>query len=174
MNAFRIWIENEQSIAKTFAMASAKAVIVCGRRTIPLEESKTEIQTVAPGCDVDVVSLDVTDEKNVQDVFAKFKKRNILIDVLVNNAGSGRSDTPVRDSDLNVWWGDFVSRDVELSKETPIHARSRNSMSKGSFSCLENIFSLLMEIPVESSILPLPFRIYYSLDSVGTLPPRLG
>ncbi len=47
-------------------------------------------------------------EDEVKALFSRIKSEIGTVDVLVNNAGSGKSALPVRDVDPNDFWYDFV------------------------------------------------------------------
>ena len=85
-------------------MAGAKTVIICGRRMDPLLVTKSAVQKDCPRCEVQPLSVDVTEEESVQNLFKQVIK---LPDVLINNAGVASPATVV-DSDTALWWKDLV------------------------------------------------------------------
>ncbi|KAI9849923.1 MAG: hypothetical protein M1837_000137 [Sclerophora amabilis] len=93
-----------KAIATQFAHAGAKIVIISGRSSAPLEETKSIIETAAPGCTVLPVSVDVVDKSSVQSLFDNLPNTP---DVLVNNAGVSLSQNTIVDSNINVWWSDW-------------------------------------------------------------------
>ena len=84
-----------QAIAKKFVENGA-SVIILGRRKEPLEDTEKILQEiiskVQSNAFVKIFSgVDVSDEKNINDMFDSLANENINVDVVVNNAGSLRS-----------------------------------------------------------------------------------
>ncbi len=54
-------------------------------------------------------ALDIRNIESVKALYAKIKADFGTVDVLINNAGSGRSALPIKDVDPEDFWYDFVS-----------------------------------------------------------------
>ena len=97
-----------RGIAESFALAGAKSLILAARRTAPLEETKTMIAALVPGCEIHVLGgVDIADEASVDRLFADLKA---LPDVVVSNAAVSGATEKVIDSDPATWW-----RDVDIN-----------------------------------------------------------
>lgn len=81
--------------AKIFARAGA-AVVVAGRRLDPLKRVAGEIGGHAIACDV-------SDQGQVQALFAEALMITGRVDVLLNNAGGPGPIAPVAEVDMNAW-----------------------------------------------------------------------
>jgi short-subunit dehydrogenase len=68
-----------------------------------------EIKTINPKVKVLTEALDISNKNSVIALFAKIKSEYGTVDVLVNNAGSGKSALPIKDVDPDDFWYDFVS-----------------------------------------------------------------
>jgi len=73
--------------AEVLARAGA-AVVLCGRRREPLEETRRSIRD--GGGMATVLTMDVTDEKSVRNTFEQIVTDTGIPDILVNNAGVNR------------------------------------------------------------------------------------
>src|SRR3989304_1704195 len=94
-----------QAIAKKFAENGA-SVIILGRRTEPLEETKKILQEiiskVQSNAFVKIFSgVDVSDEKGISDMFDSLANSKINVDVVVNNAGVSGPVTCFANNDLD-------------------------------------------------------------------------
>jgi NADP-dependent 3-hydroxy acid dehydrogenase YdfG len=78
-----------QAIAKSFAAANARAIILVGRDEAALQEAATEIHSMAADVETRIEKVTICDANGVQDMFGRVQKQYGYIDVLVNNAGSG-------------------------------------------------------------------------------------
>lgn len=97
-----------QATAEAFAQASAKTVVIVGRRLQVLENVRAEIENKYPACHVVAESVDVTSEKQVDDLFERLKTQSIEIDVLMNNAGLNSYIGTIKDANVEDWWTNFV------------------------------------------------------------------
>ena len=91
-----------------FAQASAARIILVGRRLEVLEKVKGDLCSAYAKCHVLAESCDVSEEKDVEGLFAKLKSLNTEVDVLVNNAGVNLSRNPVKESEAEDWLKTFV------------------------------------------------------------------
>jgi len=94
-----------QAIAKKFVENGA-SVIILGRRKEPLEETEKILQKiiskVQSNAFVKIFSgVDVSDEKDINDMFDSLANANINVDVVVNNAGVSGPVTCFANNDLN-------------------------------------------------------------------------
>lgn len=95
------------AIAKQFAIASACAIVLTGRRYANLKSVADDISAVSPGSKVHPIVSDVSDEKSVQLLFETIKSLDLTVDIVVNNAGI-ESSRAIVDSDVGEWWQNFV------------------------------------------------------------------
>jgi len=86
-----------EATARVFADAGAK-VVVAGRRLEPL-------QRVAADVDGHAIACDVSDQADVQAMFAEAKRITGKVDVLLNNAGGPGPIAPVAEVDMEAWIG---------------------------------------------------------------------
>jgi NAD(P)-dependent dehydrogenase (short-subunit alcohol dehydrogenase family) len=75
--------------SRGFGAEIAKAVLAAGHKVIATARNQTDLQQFAGNRDVLMLSMDVTDEAQVQAAVAAGLERFGQIDVLVNNAGFG-------------------------------------------------------------------------------------
>jgi citronellol/citronellal dehydrogenase len=80
--------------------ATGAGVVVCGRRSEPLEEVKGEVERLSGECLA--VAADLRDEDDVERLVAAALERFGRIDVLVNNAG-GQFSAPAEKISLKGW-----------------------------------------------------------------------
>jgi NADP-dependent 3-hydroxy acid dehydrogenase YdfG len=97
-----------QGFAPAFAKANAKAIILVARNEAEVEAAGREIKEINPKVKVLTQALDIRNQTSVQALFAKIKSEFGTIDVLVNNAGSGKSALPIKVVDPEDFWYDFV------------------------------------------------------------------
>lgn len=86
-----------EATAKVFADAGAK-VVVTGRRLEPLQRVAARIGGHAIACDV-------SDQAQVQAMFAEAKEITGRVDILLNNAGGPGPIAPVAEVDMDAWIG---------------------------------------------------------------------
>ena len=97
-----------QGFAPAFAKANSKAIVLVARNKSEVEAAGEEIKSINPEVKVLTEALDVRNQGSVQALFAKIKSEYGTVDVLVNNAGSGKSALPIKDVDPEDFWYDFV------------------------------------------------------------------
>lgn len=88
-----------------FALAGASTIIISGRSATPLDETKSAVEAAAPSCTIMPISADVIDKTSVQKLFDRLPRTP---DVLVNNAGVSTSQSSIIDSNIDLWWSDWV------------------------------------------------------------------
>jgi NADP-dependent 3-hydroxy acid dehydrogenase YdfG len=84
------------------------------RRQKELDEVADEICKINPAIKILTRAIDVRSESDVQALYGSINKEFRTVDVLINNAGSGKSVLPIRDVDPKDYWYDFV-RDARSS-----------------------------------------------------------
>lgn len=99
------------SIAKSFAQAGAKRVIIVGRRANVLADAAKAIEEVAKqaGKETEVVhqTLDVTDKGGNAALWSGLKDKGIIVDVLVLNAAKFSPLQPLFDLGSDEVWSMF-------------------------------------------------------------------
>lgn len=88
-----------RGIVRAFAKAGA-AVAIAARDAARLEDAATEFRD--SGADVLAVPTDVSDEKQVANLFEQTIERYGQLDLLVNNAGVGRK-VPIYEGEIADW-----------------------------------------------------------------------
>jgi NAD(P)-dependent dehydrogenase (short-subunit alcohol dehydrogenase family) len=89
------------SAAIKFAREGAK-VSILARNEEKLAKAVREIKSTVPGSDPLSISCDTRDEGGIQSAFALVQEKFGHLDIVVNNAGTGRSAT-VEDTSLELW-----------------------------------------------------------------------
>jgi hypothetical protein len=103
-----------QGFAPAFAKANAKAIVLVARNQTEVEAAGREIRNINPNVQVLTQALDIRDKKSVEVLYAKIKSDFGTVDVLINNAGSGKSALPIKDVDPEDFWYDFVSNTLQI------------------------------------------------------------
>ncbi|KAJ4861570.1 short chain dehydrogenase domain-containing protein [Trichoderma breve] len=94
-----------KAIAEQFAIAGASSVIIAGRRSEPLEETKTSIELLAPSCRVLVRGgTDVADKASVKNLMDSLPE---VPDILVHSAAVSLSTAAIDESNPDWWLGDI-------------------------------------------------------------------
>ncbi|MBL3656469.1 SDR family NAD(P)-dependent oxidoreductase [Fulvivirga sediminis] len=75
-------------------------VIICGRRKERLEELASELSGKV---NVQMLSFDVSDKKDVKAAFESLDSEWRTIDVLINNAGNAHGLSPLNEGDIEDW-----------------------------------------------------------------------
>ena len=75
------------------------ALVITARR----EERLAELKRMYPECKIEVIPCDLGSETGAEDLYNEIKKRNIKVDILINNAGLGL-------------FGEFFETDIEKEK----------------------------------------------------------
>jgi NADP-dependent 3-hydroxy acid dehydrogenase YdfG len=57
-------------------------------------------------------AIDIVSGESIKKLFQDIKNKYDTADVLINNAGSGKSVLPIKEVDPKDFWYDFVSPDV--------------------------------------------------------------
>jgi NADP-dependent 3-hydroxy acid dehydrogenase YdfG len=79
-----------------------------------VEHAGREIRILNPRVQVLTQALDIRNQESVKALYAKIKSEFGTVDVLVNNAGSGKSALPIKDVDPEDFWYDFVSNSPSM------------------------------------------------------------
>lgn len=100
----------KQEVARAWAQAGAKGIILAGRTKERLEEPLEAVKEFSPSTTVVAVPTDVTSEVSVKVVFetaqASFKK----IDVVVNACGVMNNGPGIGEIEPSQWFRDFVTK----------------------------------------------------------------
>jgi NADP-dependent 3-hydroxy acid dehydrogenase YdfG len=99
---------SHQGFAPAFAKANAKAIILVARNEAEVEAAGREIKEINPKVKILTQALDIRNQTSVQALFVKIKSEFGTVDVLVNNAASGKSALPIKVVDPEDFWYDFV------------------------------------------------------------------
>ncbi|KAF6818214.1 short chain dehydrogenase reductase [Colletotrichum musicola] len=96
------------SIAQSLAKSGVTNLAIMGRRTAPLEATKTEIEAALPGTKVHLYAGDITDAEATTKTLAAFAEAvGGKIDILVANAGYLSDLASITETDPNEWWQGF-------------------------------------------------------------------
>ncbi|MCJ1283106.1 hypothetical protein MMC26_002433 [Xylographa opegraphella] len=96
------------AITRAFAKAGAANIIILARRKEPLESVKARIESTADNkSKVHIFSVDISNEKNMKEVFEEVVKSIGRIDVLVANAAYLSTPTLVKDVSVDEFWRGF-------------------------------------------------------------------
>jgi short-subunit dehydrogenase len=105
--------------------------VLVARNASNLAEAAEEIKKINANVEVLTQAMDICNEDAVKELFAKIKSDFGTADVLINNAGSGRSALPIKQIDPKDFWYDFVSDTPSSSiKAEILTSLCRRSMSK--------------------------------------------
>ncbi|KAH7327374.1 putative oxidoreductase ucpA [Rhexocercosporidium sp. MPI-PUGE-AT-0058] len=96
-----------EAFAASFAKAGAKAIVLVARNAQGLEATSQDIKTINPDISVLVRSVDIRDQGAVRKLYADIKSTFGTADVLINNAGCGKSALPMKEIDAADFWYDF-------------------------------------------------------------------
>lgn len=80
-----------------FAKASPKAIVLVARNAESLEQAAMELHEIEPAVKVLTQATDIRDKNAVKALYARIEVEFGSVDVLVNNAGSGKSVLPIKD-----------------------------------------------------------------------------
>ncbi|KAF2872885.1 hypothetical protein BDV95DRAFT_359396 [Massariosphaeria phaeospora] len=92
------------AIAKAWAAAGAEGIIIVGRDRKNLEGAASEIGTKVP---ILVAAGSISNEADVQSIFAEAIKKFGRVDVVINSAGVANMDAAIGQVEPAVWWIDF-------------------------------------------------------------------
>jgi NAD(P)-dependent dehydrogenase (short-subunit alcohol dehydrogenase family) len=67
-----------------------------------------------PAVKVMTRAINILSEEDIKALFRDIKNEYGTADVLINNAGSGKSALPIKDVDPKDFWYDFVSIDLAV------------------------------------------------------------
>jgi NADP-dependent 3-hydroxy acid dehydrogenase YdfG len=93
--------------------------VLVARNDSEVKAAGQEIKKINPNIQVLTQALDIRNKESVETLFAKIKSDFGTVDVLVNNAGSGKSALAIRDVDPEDFWYDFVSNAFPLTPLLP-------------------------------------------------------
>lgn len=96
-----------RATAVSFAKAGASKIAIIGRTDKPLQETKAEVEKLAPGTNVLVLHGDISDADSVRGAFGNVKQTLGNIDVLVCNAGYLSRFEALGEAEPEEWWKGF-------------------------------------------------------------------
>ena len=96
----------QQEVARAWATAGAKAIVLVGRNKDLLEEPSSAVSTISPSTKVLGLTADLTKETEVEALFKQATDAFGTIDVVLHAAGSVVGG-PVGDLEPSVWFSDF-------------------------------------------------------------------
>lgn len=98
-----------KSIAKAFARAKAKNIILIARKASELEPAAKEITSTSTNGDTAVhyYAADVCDISSITETFQTIKKDIESVDIFAAAHGYINAPVSVADADLNDWWMNF-------------------------------------------------------------------
>lgn len=96
-----------QGIVPAFAMAGATGIVLVGRSRAKLQETAAAVHKQFPAVELLEVAADISEEKDVDMLFASAIAKFGHVDVLVNNASVLFELTHVEASDPIDWWTHF-------------------------------------------------------------------
>jgi hypothetical protein len=106
---FGTLLTHSQAFAAAFAKASASALVLVARKEKELQETAADIRKINPAIKILTRAIDIRSEEEVKALYTSIKEEFGTVDVLINNAGSGKSALPIKDIDPKDFWYDFVS-----------------------------------------------------------------
>jgi NADP-dependent 3-hydroxy acid dehydrogenase YdfG len=83
--------------------------VLVARKAKELDETAQEVKKINPNVKILTRAIDIRSEDDVKSLYASIKEEFGTVDVLINNAGSGKSALPVKDVGPKDFWYDFVS-----------------------------------------------------------------
>jgi hypothetical protein len=98
-----------QAFATAFAKANASVLVLVARKEEELEEAAADIRKINSNIRILTHAVDIRSEEEVKSLYGEIKKEIGTVDVLINNAGSGKSALPIKEVDPKDFWYDFVS-----------------------------------------------------------------
>ncbi|KAI1400258.1 NAD(P)-binding protein [Hypoxylon fuscum] len=96
------------AIARGFAQASAKRIIISGRREGILNDAVENLSHEFPTVQFIGKNLDVSDLESTDQLWADLQQHDIAVDVLVLNASSSSHTQPILEAGVDKIWRDFV------------------------------------------------------------------
>lgn len=96
-----------KAFAPAFTKASPKAIVLVARNHEALGHAAEELHEINPAVEVLTQAVDIRNKDAVEALYARIEADFGTVDVLVNNAGSGKSVLPIKDLDPDDFWYDF-------------------------------------------------------------------
>ena len=133
-------------LAKKLAQLG-KNIVILGRDEKRLSDSVKKLKQLSEGIEVKGIQVDISDLARVDTLFSDFKKENIEIEYLYNNAGKGffGSVEELTEEDINSVMGsnligliNMTSRSVTHMKNTDQKCRIVNILSTAALSGKKN------------------------------------
>lgn len=96
-----------QATAIAFAQADARTIVLTGRRSGPLGETKAKIESAGLKCETVIETLDVSSEPDVERVFDTVLTHYGPIDICVHAAGHLAEKGKLTETTLSNYWDTF-------------------------------------------------------------------
>lgn len=103
-------------IATAFARAGAANIVILGRTSSTLQDTKSSLNASYPKVNVIAIVADVVDKAAVDAAFDEIHNSVGLIDGLISNAGYLAEPSPVATTSIDDWWKAF-----ETNVKGPLH-----------------------------------------------------
>lgn len=99
-------LTTEQEVARAWALAGAKGIVLAGRNEDLLDEPASAVKSISPSTEVLALTADLTSTSDVERLFEKVIDSLGGIDVIVHAAG-GTTAGVVGDLDPDAWFKDY-------------------------------------------------------------------
>jgi NAD(P)-dependent dehydrogenase (short-subunit alcohol dehydrogenase family) len=96
----------EQEVARAWALAGAKGVVLVGRNKALLDEPALAVKSISPSTQVEALTADLTSNSDIEELFKQAIDALGTIDVLVHAAGSATTGV-VGDLEPDTWFKDY-------------------------------------------------------------------
>ena len=96
--------------------------MLVARKANDLEEAAAEVRRINPDVKVMTKAIDIRSEEDVKALYKSIKEEFGTVDVLINNAGSGKTILPIKDIEVEDFWYDFVSASPIPSPHVKMHS----------------------------------------------------
>ncbi|KAK4233516.1 hypothetical protein C8A03DRAFT_47961 [Achaetomium macrosporum] len=154
------------AIAKAFVQASASHVIVTGRREAVLENGVAELKAEAKGSGTTITGIvsDMADLADSEKLWNDFKRRGIVVDVLVLNGVAAGQAKPILEVGLEPVWKVFETNVRALLDHTERFYKQETSSKTQKY--LVNVSTSAIHL-FETDAKPMP--TYALTKNSGTL-----
>jgi NAD(P)-dependent dehydrogenase (short-subunit alcohol dehydrogenase family) len=112
------------AIAEAFLQASARKVIITGRREEATKQAAAQLGRKYPNAEAVGLVCDISDPKSVDDLWASLGKEGTTIDVLALNAVKVPNAKPLLENGIEAIWKDFdVNVRAQLQMAERLHGQ---------------------------------------------------
>ncbi|KAH6651610.1 hypothetical protein BKA67DRAFT_571350 [Truncatella angustata] len=120
-----------KGIARSFAKARASNLILLGRTSSILEETKAELEAEFPSTKVHISPADITDAAAINKIFNFSVSELGHVDIVVNNAAFLPTISALKDADLKNWWRGFEVNVLGTATVTQAFLKTKPAGLKG-------------------------------------------